>query len=150
MRKALPLIPLLLLLLPAGSAAAAQVRLEQVGRFSQPVYVTSPPGYRRTLVVVERYGRIQRVVRGHVKRRPLADLRSRVRIDDSNEEVDQRGLFSVAFPRDYRRTGRFYVQYVDRAGHERVDELLASRPFGTFQDILCNKQMKVIDGFTQR
>jgi len=89
--------------------------------------VTSPPGYKRTLVVVERYGRIRRVVRGHVKRRPLADLRSRVKIDDPNEEVDQRGLFSVAFPRDYRRSGRFYVQYVDRTGRERVDELRRGR-----------------------
>ena len=78
-------------------------------------------------MVVERYGRIRRVVRGHVKRRPLADLRSRVKIDDPNETVDQRGLFSVAFPRDYRRSGRFYVQYVDRAGNERVDELRRGR-----------------------
>ena len=50
-----------------------------------------------------------------------------MRIDDPDEEVDQRGLFSVAFPRDYRRSGRFYVQYVDRAGHERVDELRRGR-----------------------
>jgi glucose/arabinose dehydrogenase len=123
MRMVLRLIPMILVLLPAGSAAAAGVGLERVGRFSQPVYVTSPPGATRTLVVVERYGRIRLVVRGHVKRRLLADLRSRVRIDNPDEEVDQRGLFSVAFPRDYRRSGRFYVQYVDRAGHERVDEL---------------------------
>jgi glucose/arabinose dehydrogenase len=123
MRMVLRLIPMILVLLPAGSASAARVGLEEVGRFSQPVYVTSPPGARRTLVVVERYGRIRLVVRGHVRRRPLADLRSRVRIDDPNEEVDQRGLFSVAFPRDYRRSGRFYVDYVDRSGHQRVDEL---------------------------
>ena len=74
-------------------------------------------------MVVERYGRIRLVVRGRVKRRPLADLRSRVRIDNPDEEVDQRGLFSVAFPRDYRRSGRFYVDYVDRSGRQRVDEL---------------------------
>jgi len=122
-RVVLPLIPILLVLLGATPASAADVRLERVGRFAQPVYVTSPPGARRTLVVVERYGRIRLVVRGRVRRRPLADLRSRVRIDDPNEEVDQRGLFSVAFPRDYRRSGRLYVAYVDRAGHERVDEL---------------------------
>jgi glucose/arabinose dehydrogenase len=122
MRSVLRLIPILVLL-GAGPASASDVRLERVGRFSEPVYVTSPPGAKRTLVVVERYGRIRLVVRGHVKRRLLADLRARVKIDDPNEEVDQRGLFSVAFPRDYRRSGRFYVQYVDRAGRERVDEL---------------------------
>jgi glucose/arabinose dehydrogenase len=123
MRTVLPLIGVLVLLSAASPARAADVRLERVGRFSQPVYVTSPPGAQRTLVVVERYGRIRLVVRGHVQRRLLADLRARVRIDDPDEEVDQRGLFSAAFPRDYRRSGRFYVQYVDRAGHERVDEL---------------------------
>ncbi len=114
---------MILVLLPARSASAADVGLERVGRFSQPVYVTSPPGARRTLVVVERYGLVRLVRRGRVVRRPLADLRSRVRIDDPNEEADQRGLFSVAFPPDYSRSGRFYVDYVNRAGHQRVDEL---------------------------
>jgi hypothetical protein len=40
-----------------------------------------------------------------------------------DETVDQRGLFSVAFPPDYRRGGRFYVDYVDRASRLRLDEL---------------------------
>ena len=101
--------------------------LVPVGHFDQPVYVTSPPGARHTLVVVERYGRIREVVRGRVKRKPLADLRARVLVSDPDEEVDQRGLFSVAFPRDHRRTGRFYVDYVDRSGHQRIDELRRGR-----------------------
>jgi glucose/arabinose dehydrogenase len=117
------LIPMILVLLPVASASAAAPRLESVGHFRQPVYVTSPPGAKHTLAVVERYGRIRLVVRGRTQHRLLADLRSRVRIDDPNEEVDQRGLFSMAFAPDYRRSHRFYVDYVDRAGHERVDEL---------------------------
>ena len=44
-------------------------------------------------------------------------------VDDPHEKVDQRGLFSVAFPPDYRRQRRFYVDYVDRAGRQRIDEL---------------------------
>ena len=36
----------------------------------------------------------------------------------ANEEVDQRGLFSIAVSRDGKR---LYADYVDRAGHERVD-----------------------------
>ena len=44
-------------------------------------------------------------------------------VADPDEEVDQRGLFSVAFPPDYRRSRRFYVDYVDRSGHQRIDEL---------------------------
>jgi glucose/arabinose dehydrogenase len=114
---------MILVLLPAASTSAAAPRLESVGHFRQPVYVTSPPGARHTLAVVERYGRIRLVVRGHKQHRLLADLRSRVRIDDPNEEADQRGLFSMAFAPDYRRSRHFYVDYVDRAGHERVDEL---------------------------
>jgi glucose/arabinose dehydrogenase len=119
----LRLIPMILVLLPVATASAADVALERVGRFRQPVYVTSPPGAKRTLVVVERYGRIRQVVRGRVARKPLADLRSRVLVANPDEEIDQRGLFSVAFPRDYRRSGRFYVDYVDRSGHQRIDEL---------------------------
>ena len=113
-------------LLAAGPAVAADARLERIGRFSEPVYVTSPPGAARELVVVERHGRIRIVVPGR-RPRTLADLRSRVRIDDPRETVDQRGLFSVAFPRDYRRSGRFYVDYVDRAGRLRVDEIRRGR-----------------------
>jgi hypothetical protein len=119
--RMLALIPMILVLLAAPAAEAA--RLERVGSFRQPVYLTSPPGAKRTLVVVERYGRIRLVVRGRAQRRPLADLRSRVLVANPDEEVDQRGLFSVAFPRDYRRSGRFYVDYVDRSGRQRIDEL---------------------------
>jgi glucose/arabinose dehydrogenase len=123
-----PLVLALLLgaLLP-GSAFAAGVKLERVGRFSEPVYVTSPPGAARDLVVVQRYGLIRVVRRGRVLRRPLADLRRRVLVASPNEGADQRGLFSVAFPRDYRRSGRFYVEYVDRHGRLRVDELRRGR-----------------------
>jgi glucose/arabinose dehydrogenase len=110
----------------AGSARAADVRLERIGRFDEPVYVTGPPGVGRKLVVVERYGRIRVVVPGR-RSRVLADLRSRVQVDDPRETVDQRGLFSVAFPPGYRRSGRFYAQYVNRAGRLRVDELRRGR-----------------------
>ena len=87
----------------------------------------SPPADPTTLAVVERYGRIRLVRRGRVLRRPLLDLRSRVRIGDDRETVDQRGLLSMAFAPDYARTGRYYVDYVDRAGRLRVDAAGAAR-----------------------
>jgi glucose/arabinose dehydrogenase len=77
--------------------------------FSQPVYVTGA-GHR--VVVAERYGRI---VTGNGAL--IADLRPQVLVKNPDEEVDQRGLFSVA----YASRRRFYVQYVDRMGRERVD-----------------------------
>ena len=97
---------------PAGAA-----RLERLGHFSQPVYVTSLPGRPDRLVVVERYGRIRTLFHG--RRGTFADLRGQVLVDDPRETVDQRGLFSVAFLA--RR--RWFVQYVDRTGRERVDEV---------------------------
>jgi glucose/arabinose dehydrogenase len=106
------LIAALVLALTAPPAPA-RLRLQRVGHFSQPVYVT---GHAGALVVVERYGRI-RILR-HGKVRTLLDLRRRVGIADPDVTVDQRGLFSIAFGRG----DRVYVDYVDRHGELRVDE----------------------------
>src|SRR6188508_512297 len=103
------------------AATGAPLKGVRLGTFSEPVHVASPPADPATQAVVERYGRIRLVHRGRVLRRPLLDLRSRVRIDDDRETVDQRGLLSMAFAPDYARTGRFYVDYVDRGGRLRVD-----------------------------
>jgi glucose/arabinose dehydrogenase len=97
--------------------------LVPIGHFHRPVYVTSPPHATHTLVVAERSGRIREVVRGHVRRRTFADLRKRVIVPGADDTVDQRGLFSIAFPPDYRRSRRFYVDYVDRRSRQRIDEV---------------------------
>ena len=89
-----------------------------IGHFHHPVYVTSPPHAKHTVIVAERSGRIRAVVRGHVRKRPFADLRSRVIVPARDEEVDQRGLFSIAFA---PTGGGFYADYVDRASHQRID-----------------------------
>ncbi len=66
--------------------------------------------------MVEQPGTI-RVVRGHrVAERAFLDIRRLV--GDGGE----RGLLSVAFPHDYRSSGRFYVYYTDNAGNIRIDE----------------------------
>jgi glucose/arabinose dehydrogenase len=95
-----------------------------IGHFHQPVYVTSPPHARHTLIVAERSGRIREVVRGHVRRRPYADLRSRVFVPTGDETEDQRGLFTIAFA---PTGGGFYVDYVDRASHQRIDFVRGTR-----------------------
>jgi glucose/arabinose dehydrogenase len=105
-----------------AAPAPARERLERIGRFAQPVYVTSPPHTARTLAVVERYGRVRELRDGRVLRRPLVDLRARVLVADPDETVDQRGLLSLAFAPDYARSRRLYVMYVDRSGRLRVDE----------------------------
>ena len=97
-----------------------------VGRFSEPVFVTGPPGAGGRLFVVERRGTIRVVRRGRRLRRPFLDIRRQVLIRSPFETVDQRGLLSVAFAPDYARSGRFYVFFVDRRDRIRVDELRRS------------------------
>jgi glucose/arabinose dehydrogenase len=104
---------LAVIVLLAAPAPAWAVRLQKVGTFRQPVYVT---GFKDTLLVAQRNGLIRAVRRGRA--RTFADLRARVVRPGRDEEVDQRGLFSIAVSRDGRR---LYADYVDRAGHERVD-----------------------------
>jgi glucose/arabinose dehydrogenase len=103
---------------PSESAHAATggVRLVTIGRFHWPTYVAAAPADRRRLFVVERAGVIRVLRRGRRLRRPFLDIRRRV------GTVGEGGLLSMAFSPQYRRSGRFYVFYTDRAGDIRVDE----------------------------
>jgi glucose/arabinose dehydrogenase len=102
--------------------ADAGVRLDPLGTFRQPTYVTSPPDDAGTLAVVQRYGLVRVIRHGKVQRKPLLDLRGKVRITNPSPGVDQRGLFSLVFAPDYAKSGRLYVDYVDGHGELRVDE----------------------------
>jgi len=104
-----------------AAGQAPPVTGERLGTFDEPVHVASPPADPSTQAVVERYGRIVLVRRGRPAKRPLIDLRRRVLVEDPRATVDQRGLLSMAFAPDYARSGRFYVDYVDRDGRLRVD-----------------------------
>jgi glucose/arabinose dehydrogenase len=100
----------------ATPAAPRGVRLRRIGSFAEPLYVTSPPGDRRRVFVVERGGRIRVVVDGHRRARPFLDIASRV------SSGGERGLLSMAFAPDYAASGRFYVDYTDTNGDTRVVE----------------------------
>ncbi len=96
--------------------SAAGVKLVNVGKFDTPVHVTAPPGDTRRVFVVEQGGTI-RVVRGGKRvSRPFLDLRSKVTAGG------EQGLLSMAFAPDYARTRRFYVNYTDKSGTQRVVE----------------------------
>ncbi|MEA2272023.1 MAG: hypothetical protein QOI98_731, partial [Solirubrobacteraceae bacterium] len=100
----------------AGGAAARGVRLQRIGRFSSPLYVTAPRGDRRRVFVVEQGGRIRVLRGGHVLARPFLDLSA------LTSAGGERGLLSMAFAPDYARSGRFYVDYTDLNGDTRVVE----------------------------
>jgi glucose/arabinose dehydrogenase len=97
---------------PGGHAVA----LKRIGNFAEPVYVTGAPGLTGLLFVVEREGRIVVLRNGRRLGRPFLDISGRVSVDG------ERGLLSVAFPPDYRESGRFYVYYTDDSGNIRIDE----------------------------
>jgi len=96
------------------------VRLEQVGSFEQPTYVTAPRGERRRVFVVEREGRIRVLRGGRTLDQPFLDLS-----EDVSSDVE-RGLLSMAFAPDYERSGRFYVYFTDAGGDIRVQEFRRS------------------------
>jgi glucose/arabinose dehydrogenase len=105
---------------PSPSAAAATprpgLRLRRVGTFDSPVYVTSPPGDRRRLFVVEQGGRVRVMRDGRTLSRPFLELRGRI------SAGSERGLLSLAFAPDYTRSGRFYVYYTAGDGAIRIVE----------------------------
>jgi len=106
---------------PAGDTtvardAAAGVKLTRIGAFSSPLYVAQPPGDRKRLFVVEQGGRIRVVRGGRVLRRPFLDISSRV------VSGGEQGLLGLAFAPDYRRSGRFYVNYTDTSGDTHIVE----------------------------
>jgi glucose/arabinose dehydrogenase len=100
----------------ASPAAKPGLRLQRIGQFSEPLYVTAPPGDRRRVFVVEQGGRVMVVRDGKKLARPFLDIRDRV------QAGAERGLLSLAFAPDYRSSGRFYVDYTDVRGDSRIVE----------------------------
>ena len=78
-----------------GRAAAGRgVRLVKVGDFQAPLYLTSPPGDKRRLFIVEQAGQIVVVRGGKPQAQPFLDIRSKVTAGG------EQGLLSMAFPPD--------------------------------------------------
>jgi glucose/arabinose dehydrogenase len=110
-----------LVVLPACGVArqhqANGIALKKIGSFDRPTYVTGAPGFPKLLFVVEQPGRVEVLRGGRRLRRPFLDIRGLVGYDGG-----ERGLLSIAFPPDYRRTRRIYVYYTDNSGNIRVAE----------------------------
>jgi glucose/arabinose dehydrogenase len=96
--------------------AGGGVGLKKIGSFDAPVFVTGASGFPDLLFVVEQPGRIVVLRNGRPLSKPFLDL------GDQVSYGGERGLLSVAFPLDYRRSKRFYVYYTDADGNIRIDE----------------------------
>jgi glucose/arabinose dehydrogenase len=97
------LVALLGLLALAAPASAAPT-LTPIGSFTQPVYVTAPPGDAHRLFVVEKAGVVKVIVDGGA---PQVFLDIRDEVDDDGEE----GLLSIGFAPDYASSGRYYAYF---------------------------------------
>ena len=64
----------------AGPAARPGLRLQRVGTFHDPLYVTAPPGDRRRIFVVEQGGRVLVVRDGRKMDRPFLDVSDRISV----------------------------------------------------------------------
>ena len=96
--------------------SAKGLRLNRVADFDAPVEIKSAPGYRNLMFVVEQAGKVRVLRRGKKLSKPFLNITNRVNYKQ------ERGLLSVAFPPDYKKSGRFYVYYNDSTGDIRVDE----------------------------
>jgi glucose/arabinose dehydrogenase len=99
---------------PARAQAGAS--LKKIGSFSSPVYVTGAPGFPKLLFVVEQEGRVIVLRDGHPQAQPFLDISGLI------SSGGERGLLSIAFPPDYKRSHSFYVYYTDHRGNIRIDE----------------------------
>jgi glucose/arabinose dehydrogenase len=101
---------------PTARAAKPGLRLQRIGSFDSPVYVTAPRGDRSRVFVVEQGGVVKIVRGGKTLSRPFLDISGRV------SAGGERGLLSLAFAPDYRSSGRFYVYYTATNGDIRIVE----------------------------
>ncbi|MEA2154280.1 MAG: hypothetical protein QOE11_420 [Solirubrobacteraceae bacterium] len=97
-------------------SAATGVKLVKIGSFHAPVYVTAPAGDSRRLFVVEQGGTIRVIRGGRRLAKPFLDVRGKT------ISGGEQGLLSMAFAPDYATTRRFYVNYTDKGGLQRIVE----------------------------
>jgi glucose/arabinose dehydrogenase len=100
----------------SAEAKANGVRLQKIGSFDSPVFVTAPPGDTRRLFIVEQAGKIKVMRGGKALSTPFLDITKLV------TSGGEQGLLGLAFAPDYAQTGLFYVYYTDKSGDQRVVE----------------------------
>jgi len=107
---------------PGGDAKLvkpwARIKLEEYAKgFFQLTYLTHAGDGSQRVFIVEKPGLIKVASGGRVQPEPFLDIRSRVRSQES-----ERGLLGLAFHPDFRKNGRFYVDYTNLDGNTVISE----------------------------
>lgn len=91
---------------PRPDAAVAWPKIAVNGGFDQPVQVTNAGDGSDRIFIAERRGVIRVVKDGVSSETPFLDISDRVKCCESEQ-----GLFSIAFPPDFKDKQYFYVSY---------------------------------------
>ncbi|MBK8294510.1 MAG: PQQ-dependent sugar dehydrogenase [Solirubrobacterales bacterium] len=102
---------------PAAARIKPKITFNLIAKINQPTVVTSAPGIRKLVFATSRLGKIRIIKDGKLLPRPLLNIKSQV----ESGWIEQ-GLLGLAFPPDFKKTGRYYVQYTAKGGDNKIDE----------------------------
>lgn len=113
MYKFYSIILLIVFLLAPIMPNSWAIKTERIASgFSNPLYLTSPPGdFNRLFIVEQNSAQIKIIKNGSVLPTPFLDLNPKA--SDGGEG----GLLGLAFHPDYSNNGLFYVNYTDNSGN---------------------------------
>ena len=91
--------------------------------FDRPVWVGAPPEDRDHIWVVEQAGKIWKTdaETGERAEKPFLDITDRV-----TRKENEQGLLGLAFPPDFAKSGRFYINYVGTDNTSHIQRLHVS------------------------
>ena len=116
---------------PEGSGTVHLIAV--ASSYTNPLYVTAPPGDTARLFVVEQAGTIRVVQHGQLIATPFMDITGRV------GSGGERGLLSMAFHPNYGTNGFFYVNYTDLNGDTHVERFTVSAADSNAADTASHK-----------
>jgi glucose/arabinose dehydrogenase len=130
----------LLLLATLSCAFAKPGTVKIASGFERPLWIGAPPNDNSRLWVIEQAGRIWNIdtKNNEKSKQPVLDIVSQV-----SRQGNEEGLLGLAFSPDFARTGRFYVNFVDRSKFTRIVRYVMSGEHvdpASGEDILSFKQ----------
>lgn len=112
---------------PTEKLSGSGLRLTPIATLGQTTSFATAPGQPKRLYVTQRDGEVTVIEHGKPLRNFL-DLSPEIK-PGIDPEVNERGMQSLAFAPDYRRSRRLYVFYTDAQADSRVDEFRATPNF---------------------